>query len=182
MTTRNALPFTLLAAAGLVAGCAMNGERTEDDRMFGARLPAEFVDADRNAVGSAVLTETANGVLVDVELRDLEPGWHGFHFHERGDCTAPGFESAGEHYNPHADMHGLLVEDGPHAGDLPNIFVDADGTARFQLMADGLSLRNGANALADADGAALVVHSAQDDYRSQPSGDSGTRIACAEIR
>ncbi len=167
----------VLLSVAVASGCAMNGFETEDDRMFGERKPAEFVNGDGDPVGSAVLTQTPNGVLVDVELRDLEPGWHGFHVHETGECMPPDFKSAGGHFNPASDEHGLLVEGGPHAGDMPNIFVGADGTARFQAVTMDVSLES----LSDSDGAALMVHSDADDYRSQPSGDAGSRVACAEL-
>lgn len=173
--------LSTLPAAAILGGCAMNGLETEDDRMFGERKPAEFINSEGDAVGSAVLTQTPNGVLVDVELRDLEPGWHGFHVHGKGDCMPPDFKSAGDHFNPGEDEHGMLMSDGPHAGDLPNIFVGADGTARFQVITADLSLAPDGDTMTDTDGAALMVHSDPDDYRSQPSGDAGSRVACAEI-
>ncbi|HEX6928169.1 MAG TPA: superoxide dismutase family protein [Gammaproteobacteria bacterium] len=171
----------ILLSVVVAGGCAMNGFETEDDRMFGERKPAEFINGQGETVGSAVLTQTPNGVLVDVELRELDPGWHGFHVHQTGQCMPPDFKSAGDHFNPGTSRHGLLVEDGPHAGDLPNIFVGSDGTARFQVITDDLSLGWDGDAMSDDDGAALMVHSDPDDYRSQPSGDAGNRVACAEI-
>lgn len=168
-----------LLVCTLGIGFAIGGEPGAGDN---ASLSVKFIDANGKNAGSAELTETANGVLIDAKLRNIKPGWHGFHFHERGDCKAPDFKSAGEHYNPHGDKHGVLIDKGPHAGDLPNFFVGKDGTARIQIVADAVSLRDGDAALADADGAALMIHAAKDDYRTQPSGDSGARIACAEIR
>lgn len=168
----------LICALGISAP-AGGGESDDKDS---AHLSAKFIDANGRNVGSARLTETANGVLIDAKLRNIAPGWHALHFHERGECKTPDFKTAGEHYNPHGDRHGVMDDKGPHAGDLPNFFVGDDGTARIQLVADALSLRDGDAALAGADGAALMIHAAKDDYRSQPSGDSGARIACAEIR
>src|SRR5690606_15486681 len=117
----------ILLSVAVAAGCATADFENEDDRMFGERKPAEFINGGGDAVGSAVLTQTPNGVLIDVELRDLEPGWHGFHVHETGQCMPPSFKSAGDHFNPGEDEHGLLVAGGPHAGDMPNIFVGSDG-------------------------------------------------------
>ncbi|HEX7046592.1 MAG TPA: superoxide dismutase family protein [Gammaproteobacteria bacterium] len=181
MKKATAILLSVLPAAAILGGCAMNGFENEDDRMFGERKPAEFINSDGDAVGSAVLTQTPNGVLVDVELRDLKPGWHGFHVHEKGNCMPPDFKAAGGHFNPDGNEHGVLMQGGPHAGDMPNIFVDADGTARFQVITTDLSFGSGGNTVTDTDGAALMVHSDPDDYRSQPSGDAGSRIACAEI-
>lgn len=171
----------ILFSIVVASGCATMDFENDDDRMFGERKPAEFINGQGDSVGSAVLTQTPNGVLIDVELRELEPGWHGFHVHQTGQCMPPDFKSAGGHFNPDSDRHGLLVEGGPHGGDLPNIFVGADGTARFQVITDDFSLRSDDDALSDSDGAALMVHSDPDDYRSQPSGDAGSRVACAEI-
>ncbi|HEX6930322.1 MAG TPA: superoxide dismutase family protein [Gammaproteobacteria bacterium] len=170
----------VLALAVMTSGCA-TPQRDGNVQASGERVPAEFIDSRGARTGSAVLTETANGVLIDVELRNLEPGWHGFHIHERGDCRRPDFESAGGHFMPDAQAHGFMTGNGPHAGDLPNLFVGMDGTARVQAIAAGVSLRAGGNALMDHDGAAIVVHSGEDDYRSQPSGGSGKRVSCAEI-
>lgn len=133
-------------------------------------------------MGTASLSETPNGVLVRVELRGLPPGWHGFHVHEHGKCETPDFKTAGGHFGPHGKKHGVHMPQGPHAGDMPNIFIAADGKAKFEVMLARLGLRGGNNALSDKDGSALVVHGKADDYRSQPSGAAGARIACAEIR
>lgn len=173
----NWLPFVVLLIA--IAAVAYAGE--EEKAAPGSRIPVEFIDTDGNSTGSAVLTETVNGVLLDANLRGLEIGWHGFHIHERAQCRTPDFESAGGHFAPQDSEHGFLVEKGPHAGDMPNIFVGDDGAARVQHLLEHVSLHDGRNALLDKDGAAIVVHSGADDYRSQPSGDAGSRVACAEI-
>lgn len=148
------------------------------DKTGNKSINTDFIDNKGNRTGSAKLTETANGLLIEADLRNLEPGWHGFHLHEVGDCSQPDFKSAGGHYHPKGAQHGFLIKDGPHAGDLPNVHVGADGTVKFQAFADGVKLHA---PLIDDNGAAIVVHSGADDYRSQPSGDSGKRIACAEI-
>ena len=173
----NWFPFVMLLLAIAAVAYASEDEKTSP----GSRIPVEFIDVDGNPTGSAVLTETVNGVLVDANLRGLEIGWHGFHIHERAQCKTPDFKSAGGHFAPKDSEHGFLVAKGPHAGDMPNVFVGKDGTARVQHLLEDVSLHEGKNALLDKDGSAIVVHSGADDYRSQPSGDAGSRLACAEI-
>lgn len=135
---------------------------------------ATFIDADGSEVGSATLTGTPHGVLIDVIFTGLPAGDHAFHIHETGICdAADGFDSAGGHFNPNGKEHGLMVEGGPHAGDMPNQTWGEDGAA-FQVLNTMVTLEQVA-------GKALMVHSGTDDYTSQPSGDAGSRIACAEI-
>ena len=173
------LVFVALALTASSAA-ALNGE--PQARQPHADRSATFVDNAGTEVGTAKLTETPNGVLLRVELHDLPPGWHAFHVHEHGKCEKPDFKSAGGHFGPRGSKHGMEVPQGPHAGDMPNIFVAADGKAKFEVMLAKLGLRGDSNALSDKDGSALVVHGKEDDYRSQPSGAAGARIACAEIR
>ena len=144
---------------------------------------ATFVNGEGREVGSATLTETPNGVLIDATLSGVPAGGHGFHIHAIGQCDgATGFESAGGHYAPRKHAHGYLNEDGPHAGDMPNQFAGSDGALHLQVVNPGVTLRSGEGSLFDSDGSALVLHAKVDDYRSQPSGDAGDRIACAVIQ
>jgi Cu-Zn family superoxide dismutase len=111
------------------------------------------------------------------------PVGHAFHIHEKGQCdAATSFESAGGHFAPLKHTHGYLSADGPHAGDMPNQFVGSDGALQLQVVNPNVTLGSGEGALFDADGSALVLHAKLDDYRSQPSGDAGDRIACAVIQ
>jgi len=120
-------------------------------------------------------------VLVKVEVKGLTPGTRAMHFHEIGRCEAPDFTSSGGHFNPAGVAHGQ-VEDGPHAGDMMNIEIDADGNGSFSVLNDMVSVKSGdLPALMDADGTALVIHAGPDDYESQPSGAAGPRVACAVI-
>ena len=181
MKTGLALSLAALPAL-LLGGCAvMDDDRRGADYPVGSRVPAEFINSSGTPTGTALLTQTELGVLMDIELRDLEPGWHAFHIHEKGECDTPDFESAGGHYNPDDKEHGFEARDGHHAGDFPNVLVNEAGTARFQTFSKHFSLGKRDNPLFDADGAALVVHAGQDNYRSQPSGNSGERVACAVI-
>lgn len=142
----------------------------------------DLISNDGKSVGTAELIEQENGVLVKLNGMALPPGTHGIHFHETGTCEAPDFESAGGHFNPNDDSHGLKHEEGPHAGDLPNIEVNEDGTVATEFLAALVTLKNGEpNSLMQEGGTSLIIHAGEDDGTSQPSGDSGDRIACGEI-
>jgi Cu-Zn family superoxide dismutase len=143
---------------------------------------AVFMDPQGKTVGSATLIETPNGVLISVELADMPPGVHGFHIHEVGKCEGATFESAGGHYNPRAAQHGYMAPGGPHAGDMPNQTVGQDGKLKAELFNPNVSFTGGPAPLLDQDGSAIVVHATADDYRSQPSGNSGNRVACGVIQ
>ena len=130
-------------------------------------------------VGSVTFTETYAGILVTGNINGLGLGAHAIHVHETGKCQAP-FTTAGAHFNPRGKHHGFLNHDGPHLGDLPNIDTPAAGRLRFELLLPSVTLR-GSNALLDGDGAAIVIHGSRDNYYSDPSGDSGARIACGVI-
>lgn len=143
---------------------------------------AVFTDTKGKQVGTATLMQTPHGVLIDAELSGLPPGEHAFHVHQTGRCdAADGFKSAGSHYAPSKGEHGFMVEGGPHAGDMPNQFVGADGKLRIHVFNSSASLAQSEGALLDGGGTALVIHAKADDYRSQPAGDAGDRIACAVI-
>jgi Cu-Zn family superoxide dismutase len=148
------------------------------DAASGASGPAEVAVALRDArgasVGEARLVDTPNGLIIEAKLRGLPPGERGFHVHEAGKCEPPHFESAGAHLAPDPSHHGFLREEGPHAGDLVNLMVPQSGRFEGAIRAPQLRLAQ----VLDADGSALVIHAAPDDYTSQPAGGSGDRIAC----
>ncbi len=131
-------------------------------------------------LGTLALSDAGGGIVVSGRLTGLPPGDHGFHLHATGRCEPPGFQSAGDHWNPTNAAHGTESPKGPHLGDLPNITVGRDSSVMVQATTPGGSLR-GQNGLLDADGAAVVVHAKRDDNRTQPSGDSGDRIACGVV-
>lgn len=146
-----------------------------------ASATASFVDADGEASGTAELREaSAGGVLIKVEVSGLpEDSWVAFHVHETGSCdAATGHESAGGHFNPGSKEHGYDMANGPHAGDMPNQYVPADGVLRAEAFNHAVTLADGET---DIRGRALMVHAQADDYRSQPSGNAGARLACAVI-
>lgn len=130
-------------------------------------------------VGTATFTDTYTGVLVTAHLTGLGLGAHGIHIHEVGKCDAP-FATAGGHFNPEHRRHGFLNPNGSHLGDMPNIDTPAAGQLRFEFLLPGVTLK-GTNALLDDDGAAIVVHTSRDDYSTDPSGNSGSRIGCGVI-
>jgi superoxide dismutase, Cu-Zn family len=143
---------------------------------------ASLIDAKGAAVGTATLTQTPSGVLLDLEVKGLPAGEHAFHIHQVGQCEAAGgFKSAGEHFSVGAQKHGFMSDGGPHAGDLPNIFVGETGSARVEVLQAGVSLEEGATSVFDSDGSALVIHANPDDHHTQPSGAAGDRIACGVI-
>jgi Cu-Zn family superoxide dismutase len=143
---------------------------------------ASLVDASGRNIGGAHLRETPHGVLIKLELKNATPGPHGFHIHETGKCERPSFASAGGHFNPTGRKHGLLNPDGPHAGDLPNIEVPSTTNLSIEHFASGVTLKSGPRSLLDTDGSAVMIHSAQDDYMSDPAGNAGDRLACGEIK
>ena len=143
---------------------------------------ADVLDLAGKKIGMVMLQETPAGVLVSTDIRGLPAGEHGFHFHEKGACEVrQKFTTAGGHFTGGHAQHGLFVEGGNHAGDMPNAYVGADGTLKLQLLNTGVTLSEGAKSLLDADGSALVIHAKADDYKSQPAGAAGDRIACAVI-
>lgn len=143
-----------------------------------APMTVKMIDAKGESVGSAKLTQTPHGVLISVDLHGLTPGVHAIHLHETGKCEPP-FKTAGGHFNPAHKQHGFMSAEGAHGGDLPNLDVPADGKVKAEFIAHGVQIEG---ALLDADGAALVVHAKADDYKSQPAGDAGDRVACGVIQ
>ncbi len=143
---------------------------------------ATFMNAAGRKLGTATLTQTPAGVLIELDLSELPPGEKAFHIHATGACDgATGFKSAGEHFAPRQSRHGLRADRGPHAGDMPNQFVQRDGTLRAHVLSTLVTLEPGEATLFDNDGSTLVLHAKPDDYRSQPAGEAGDRIACAVV-
>jgi Cu-Zn family superoxide dismutase len=165
------VPIALLTI-GVVAGTLSAREQ---------QARATFLNADGKPIGSATLTQTPSGVLIDITVTGGPAGPHALHIHETGICEAPGFTSAGDHYNPTDAKHGYIASSDRHAGDMPNQFVQDDGVLRAQILNPQVTLAAGKSTLFDADGSALVIHVNADDYVSQPSGAAGDRFACAVI-
>ncbi len=132
---------------------------------------------DGKTVGTVTLTAVPAGVLLDADLTALPTGDHAFHIHGTGKCEPPDFKSAGGHFNPEEDKHGLMSEAGPHAGDMPNIHVPESGKLHIEVMNQMVSLQG----LFAGDGTAIVIHQGGDDYKTDPAGSAGPRIACGVI-
>jgi Cu-Zn family superoxide dismutase len=168
--------------AGLVLGATLALSSAALAQQNGATARASFADVSGKAMGTAQLTQTDKGVLIALDLKDVPPGPHGFHIHQTGTCDgAAKFTSAGGHFAVAGQEHGFHSGKGPHAGDMPNLIVPESGVLKQQIFTPGVTLGAGENSLFDADGSAFVIHAKGDDYRSQPAGDSGDRIACAVI-
>ena len=143
---------------------------------------ADIVNAQGQKIGTAMIRPSDNGVRIDVEVSQLSPGTHGIHIHTVGKCEGPAFASAGGHFNPTSKKHGKENPEGAHAGDLLNIEVGADGTGKASLLAPNAMLGEGPNSLFHEGGTALVIHEKADDYKTDPAGNSGARIACGVIQ
>jgi Cu-Zn family superoxide dismutase len=143
---------------------------------------AALKDASGKDVGSAELTQTPAGVLIKLSLKGLPAGERAFHIHGVGKCEPP-FTSAGGHFNPGGKKHGILAKEGHHAGDMPNLHVPASGELTIEVVNAAVTLEKGRpNSLFQTGGTALVIHAGKDDYKSDPTGEAGGRIACGVIQ
>ena len=170
MTIGHALKWTLTAL--LVAGCASMG--TSGPRATAKLAPT----AGNSTAGTVTFTRDGDRVRVVAQVSGLAAGAHGFHVHEKGDCSAPDATSAGGHFNPGSQPHGNPAVGAHHAGDMPLLVADASGNATLDVTLSGIALGGGAN---DIVGRSVVVHKDPDDFKSQPAGNSGARIACGVI-
>jgi Cu-Zn family superoxide dismutase len=149
----------------------------------GGQVEIQLMDSTGEQVGISHLSQQGDGVEVHVRVSNLEPGSeHGIHFHENGSCEPPTFESAGGHFNPTNAQHGLENPEGPHVGDMPNIRAGDDGVADTTFVKPNTQLRGDTTSLQRSGGIALIVHAQSDDQRTDPSGNSGNRIACGVVR
>jgi Cu-Zn family superoxide dismutase len=169
------IAMTLVAAATLAtAGCDRNRIETGAPIAGGRLASAAMRTANGADAGRATAREVGGGLRFTIDAGGLPPGTHGAHVHTTGRCDAPGFESAGPHWNPTAVKHGVNNPQGAHQGDLPNLIVGADGRGTIAITVPGATMAG----LLDADGGAMMVHAAADDLQTDPSGNSGARIAC----
>lgn len=169
----NRASYALMGAAGVTVLAVAPSQGQAQD------AAAELIDGKANPVGTAQLNQLEQGVQIVVAVSGLPAGKHALHIHETGECEPP-FESAGGHFNPTGAEHGWDNPAGPHAGDLPNIYV-GEGAVQVEYITDRVTLEDGDTSLFDDDGSALVIHEGQDDYLSEPAGDAGNRLACGVI-
>lgn len=166
------LAFASCSLCLAMVGCATPGNGA-------GRAEVQLRPTQGNKVqGTVVLAQTGDRVRVSAEVSGLTPGNHGFHIHEKGDCSAPDATSAGGHFNPSGKMHGSPDHADHHAGDMPQLVADSHGDARLTAYLSTVFLGEGADSLK---GRSVVVHAGPDDFKSQPAGNSGPRVACGVI-
>lgn len=171
--------------AGAIAAAFMSGcDRADPEPSSNGPMTAkaDLLDLRGDKVAQAVASHSGDGVRIRLETNRLPAGTYGAHIHAVGRCDLPDFASAGPHWNPGGQQHGRNNPQGMHLGDLPNLVVDANGRGTLEITVAGASLSNRGAALLDADGAGIVIHERPDDYRTDPSGNSGERIACGIFR
>ncbi len=163
----------LFAAAALVA-VAVSAASAQTAK-------ASLKDAKGGDVGSADLVQVDDGVLLRMSLKGLPPGEHAFHVHTVGKCEPP-FDSAGGHFNPASKKHGMMSAEGHHAGDMPNVIIPASGELKLEIVNTAVTLeKDKPNSLFKPGGTALIIHTAPDDYKTDPTGNAGGRIACGVV-
>ena len=167
--------FVVVAIAGFMGAAAVCAAQKP--------VTVELKDANGQSVGSAILSvgKGGSGVTMKLNVKNLTPGEHAAHFHQVAKCEGPAFTTAGGHFNPDQKHHGLQNPAGPHAGDMPNFTVKADGTSKATLTDPLVNLGSGDHSLFTGGGTALVIHAKADDMKTDPAGNAGDRVACGVI-
>jgi len=156
-----------------VLGCAAAG--------MAQNVTVRLTTAQGQDAGTAIIKSASHGVIVELKAKNLPAGEHGIHFHQNAKCDPPDFKTAGPHFNPEGKKHGLKNPEGHHAGDMKNLTVAANGTARATIVDNDVDLGDGGRSLFSNGGTALVIHAKPDDMTTDPTGNSGDRIACGVI-
>jgi Cu-Zn family superoxide dismutase len=167
--------FAWLAAVSMAA-CFLSYATAQKNS-----VTVEMKNGQGQSIGTATITPAGKGVRIKLALHDLAPGQHAIHFHQAAKCEGPTFETAGAHFNPDGKMHGLKNPQGPHAGDMNNFTVNAKGMANATVTDMRVNLGSDNHSLYANGGTSLVIHEKADDMKTDPSGNSGSRIACGVI-
>lgn len=180
---RKIVGSVLLSSVFLLGACGSENLKVPVSSQQPAEIQAPLINTNGDEIGEVTVTEGKNGVIIQIEAEKLSPGMHGFHIHEKGECTPPNFESAGGHFNPTDKEHGFDNPKGFHLGDLPNIEVEENGAVNAVVTDIDVTLQPGLeNSILDEGGSAIVIHENADDYRTDPAGNAGDRIACAVLK
>lgn len=161
----------VLVAVVLLAPCGLWAQKAR----------AELKNSKGEVVGTAIFTPADHGVRMSLNVRNLPPGEHGMHIHEAGKCEAPDFKTASGHFNPAGKKHGIHSPEGAHAGDMENLVVRSDGTARVRVILHSVTLGKEDTSLLRPGGTSLIIHAGKDDLKTDPTGGSGARIVCGVI-
>ena len=173
VTQNEAASSAETATANAASGNVATGQAGSDGTLM--------LDAQGKQVATANVSQQGDQLVVAISVTDMAPGTYAAHIHTTGRCDAPTFETAGGHWNPTGRQHGSENPQGQHLGDLPNLTIGADRRGQIEYRVANASLQGGTNPVMDADGAAVVIHAGPDDYRTDPSGNSGDRIACGVL-
>ncbi|MCM3757703.1 superoxide dismutase family protein [Sporosarcina aquimarina] len=175
--------MVLATIMSVLVGCGAMNQKVPVSAEPTKTFETDLINTEGKQIGEAHFTEVDGILTISLGAEGLKPGTHGIHLHETAVCTPPDFQSAGSHFNPTDKQHGFDNSKGYHLGDLPNLEVGDDGKVAVKVQMHNLTLQPGKpNSLLDGDGSALVIHADADDYKTDPSGNSGERIACAELK